>query len=60
MSYKKGDPDCMTEEQAKKNISILYKCKEPRCIEAGGQLNIGHMIGITVFNGKKSEGFEKW
>jgi len=58
LSYKKGDPNCMTSEQAMKNIEIAYRTIEPRCIEAGGELNIGDKLGIVVFKGKKPEGFE--
>lgn len=59
MSYEKGDPDCMTSEQAMKNIKILYHAKDTRCIEAGGDYNIGDKIGIVTFKGLKNEEFMK-
>jgi len=60
LSYKKGDPNCMTSEQAMKNIKILYKTDKPVCIEAGAELNIGDKLGIVSFKGKKEDGFEKF
>jgi hypothetical protein len=60
MSYKKGDPDCMKESEAMKNITVLYKCKDFRYIEAGGEYNIGDKIGIVIIKANKNEEFEKW
>jgi hypothetical protein len=60
MSYKKGDPDCMTSDQAMKNITVLYKATDYRMIEAGGDYNIGDKIGIVTFKGKKEDELYKW
>ncbi len=59
MSYNKGDPNCMTEAEAMKNITVLYHATDNRCIEAGGEYNIGEKIGIVTFKAHKNEGFDK-
>jgi hypothetical protein len=59
LSYQKGDPNCMTSENAMKNITVLYHATDNRCIEAGGEYNIGDRIGIVTFKANKDEGFDK-
>ena len=57
MSYKKGDPNSMTEAEAMKNITVLYHATDTRSIEAGGEYNVGNKIGIVTHKSKTPEGF---
>jgi hypothetical protein len=54
LNYKKGDPNCMTSEQAMKNITVLYKTNKPVVIK----VKDGGLIHVHCED--KPEGFEGW
>ena len=56
MSYRKGDPDCMTSEQAMKNIEIRYKTNKPKII----LVKDNRIITWDCVDYDKPEGFDGW